>query len=144
MAVAAFELGGVSLKKMSNLQAGSEPAANRSPIQAYRQSRAGSMPILLTSILFKPTGNREQVSKKSQAVSEPASSASNLETCCYSQTSSKNTAGIFIFEVSIDALRISPSTRVLSSWTLSPSMPRAYNLKLSAFLFFSLNDSFAV
>jgi len=40
LAVAAFELGGVSLKKMSNLQAGSEPAANRSPIQAYRQSRA--------------------------------------------------------------------------------------------------------
>lgn len=71
LAVAAFELGGVSLKKMSNLQAGSEPAANRSPIQAYRQSRAGSMSIQLTSILFKPTGNREQVSKKSQAVSEP-------------------------------------------------------------------------
>ena len=69
--VAAFELGGVSLKKMSNLQAGSEPADNSSPIQAYRQSRAGSMPILLTSKQLKPTGNREQVSKKSQAVSEP-------------------------------------------------------------------------
>ena len=70
--------------------------------------------------------------------------ASWFGACRHSQASSKNTAGIFILEVSIDALRMSPSTRVLSSCTLSPSIPRTYSLNLSAFLFFSLNDSFAV
>lgn len=116
LSVAAFDLKGGTLKKMSKLQASSKPATIRNPIQACRHSRASSKPKI----------------------------ASWFGACRHSQASSKNTAGIFILEVSIDALRMSPSTRVLSSCTLSPSIPRTYSLNLSAFLFFSLNDSFAV